>query len=139
VCHSFAYVVHFVFLRVVWIRTQRAAAAKQACYQLSHLSPWKIGTVSFLSVWSLISRGRFVMETVCPETLKFVKERLFHYSCRFTLLQCTKLLETFFTNKCVDNYLVNIAERLLFEMYIYMFSSERQIDRKVRTSQQVYV
>jgi hypothetical protein len=25
--HSFAYVVHFVFLRYVWIRTQRAAKA----------------------------------------------------------------------------------------------------------------
>jgi hypothetical protein len=50
------------------------------------------------------------METVCPETLKFVKERLFHYSCKSTLLQCTKLLETFFTNICVDNYLVNVAE-----------------------------
>ncbi len=100
-----AYVAHLVFLRVVSIRTQRAAVAKQACYQLSHLSPWKIGTVSFLSLeYYKSGMGRFVMETgVCPETLKFVKERLFHYSCKSTLLQCTKLLETFFMNKCVDN------------------------------------
>ncbi len=27
--HSFAYVAHFVFLRDVWIRTQRAAVAKR--------------------------------------------------------------------------------------------------------------
>ncbi len=31
------YVAHFVFLRDVWIRTQRAAVVS---YQLSHLSPY---------------------------------------------------------------------------------------------------
>ncbi len=45
-CHSFAYVVHFVFLRDVWFRTQRAAVASRrainlATYhpELSHPSP----------------------------------------------------------------------------------------------------
>jgi hypothetical protein len=37
-CHSFAYVAHFVFLRDVWIRTQRAAVAirreKECCKQI---------------------------------------------------------------------------------------------------------
>ncbi len=38
--HSFAYVAHFVFLRDVWIRTQRAAVNrnKLARHQLSHPS-----------------------------------------------------------------------------------------------------
>jgi hypothetical protein len=34
--HSFAYVAHFVFMRDVWIRTQRPAVASN---QLSHPSP----------------------------------------------------------------------------------------------------
>ncbi len=37
VSNFFAYVRHFVFLRDVWIRTQRAAIASRARYQLSHL------------------------------------------------------------------------------------------------------
>jgi ionotropic glutamate receptor len=37
--HSFAYVAHLVFLRDVWIRTQRAAGASRPRYQLSHPSP----------------------------------------------------------------------------------------------------
>ncbi len=36
--HSFAYVIHFVFLSNVWIRTQRAAVASRR-YQLSLSSP----------------------------------------------------------------------------------------------------
>jgi hypothetical protein len=35
--HFFAFVSHFVFLKDVWIRTQRAAAASRR-YQLSHPS-----------------------------------------------------------------------------------------------------
>jgi hypothetical protein len=43
--HSFAYVAHFVFLRDVWIRTQRAdEASKQARYQLSSPSPYILAT-----------------------------------------------------------------------------------------------
>jgi hypothetical protein len=40
----FAYLAHFVFLRDVWIRTQRAAApySKQARYQLSYPSPKRL-------------------------------------------------------------------------------------------------
>jgi len=37
--NPFAYVAHFVFLRAVWVRTQIAAVAKQARYQLSNPSP----------------------------------------------------------------------------------------------------
>jgi hypothetical protein len=37
--HSFANVAHFVFLRDVWIRNQRAAVASRR-YQLSHPSPY---------------------------------------------------------------------------------------------------
>ncbi len=36
---SFASVAHFVFLRHLWIRTQRASRSNQARYQLSHPSP----------------------------------------------------------------------------------------------------
>jgi hypothetical protein len=35
--HSFAYVAHFVFLRDVWIRTQRAAVATHLLNLASHL------------------------------------------------------------------------------------------------------
>ncbi len=35
--HSFAYVAHFVFLRDVWIRTQRAAVASRATHLPNHL------------------------------------------------------------------------------------------------------
>ncbi len=38
--HSFAYVAHFVFLREVWIQTQRAAVASRLVYQLSYQSPY---------------------------------------------------------------------------------------------------
>jgi hypothetical protein len=41
--HSFAFVAHFVFLRDIWIRTKRAAAASmQARHPLSHSSPCKL-------------------------------------------------------------------------------------------------
>ncbi len=33
--HSFAYVAHFVFLRDVWIRTQRAAVASRGATNLA--------------------------------------------------------------------------------------------------------
>jgi hypothetical protein len=33
--HSFAFVTHFVFLRDVWIRTQRAAVRSKQAHQLS--------------------------------------------------------------------------------------------------------
>jgi hypothetical protein len=39
--HSFAYVAHFVFLRDVWIRTQRAAVASRRATNLAcHPSPF---------------------------------------------------------------------------------------------------
>ncbi len=41
--HSFVYVAHFVFLRDVLIRTQRAAVASRR-YQLSHSSPSNLAT-----------------------------------------------------------------------------------------------
>jgi hypothetical protein len=38
--HSFAYVAHFIVLRDVWIRTQRAAVANRCTTNLAtHLSP----------------------------------------------------------------------------------------------------
>ncbi len=36
--HSFAYVAHFVYLRDVWIQTQRAAVARRATNLATHLS-----------------------------------------------------------------------------------------------------
>ena len=39
VCHSFAYVAHFVFLRDVWLRTQRAGVASRRANNLAtHLA-----------------------------------------------------------------------------------------------------
>ncbi len=37
--HSFAYVSHFVFLRDVWIRTQRASVASRRATNLASLLP----------------------------------------------------------------------------------------------------
>jgi hypothetical protein len=42
--HSFAYVVHFVFLRDVWIRTHESCWSKQARYNLSKPSPYNLTT-----------------------------------------------------------------------------------------------
>jgi hypothetical protein len=38
--HSFTYVAHFVFLRDVWIRTQRAAVASRRATNLATHLPW---------------------------------------------------------------------------------------------------
>jgi hypothetical protein len=42
--HSFAYVAHFVFLRDVWIRTQKAAAASGCASTnlATHLPPFRV-------------------------------------------------------------------------------------------------
>ncbi len=44
--HSFAYVAHFVFLRDVWIRTQRAAIA---CRHVTNLATHPPNSEEFLS------------------------------------------------------------------------------------------
>ncbi len=40
VCYSFSYVAHLVFLRDVWCRTQRAAAASRSATNLATHSPY---------------------------------------------------------------------------------------------------
>jgi hypothetical protein len=41
VCHSVAYVAYFVFLRDVWIRTQRAAGASRSTTNSSYLAQFE--------------------------------------------------------------------------------------------------
>jgi hypothetical protein len=60
--NSFAYVAHFVFLRDVLIRTQRAAVASRRVTLTTHLPVWcslsvpvKSNVVSMLQVASLVS------------------------------------------------------------------------------------
>jgi hypothetical protein len=61
VCHSFAYVAHFAFLRDVWIRTQRAVVARRRASSLAtHLTKLaghriEVFVTSALSAMSLSS------------------------------------------------------------------------------------
>jgi hypothetical protein len=61
--HSFANVAHFVFLRDVWIRTQRAAVASRRAINLgTHLPNQGDGYVCYL----LIFLGRFLKAQNVP-------------------------------------------------------------------------
>ncbi len=57
-CHSFVYVVHFVFLGVVWIRTQRAAAASRGATNLATHLPGFNPTI--YEIWGVQKRQRYI-------------------------------------------------------------------------------
>ncbi len=53
--HSFAYVAHFLFLRDVWIRTQRAAVASRWAINLAfHLPNFATNVSSIVLGWSIL-------------------------------------------------------------------------------------
>jgi hypothetical protein len=67
VCHSFAYVAHFLFLRDVWIRTQRAAVASRCA---TNLATQLIHT--HITLHTVIN-SMYVIKTSLQDVLTYIK------------------------------------------------------------------
>ncbi len=91
VCHSFANVAHFVFLRNVWIRTQRAAVASRCATNLAtHLL--SLYTYSFLTFIFIVVPSLLYSSLLYSSFLMFSSYLLLPYC---NLFSCSLLIVSF--------------------------------------------